>query len=92
MSDSILGRCASLLASVLVCFHVGCGSTVVVPLRVSVASPIDLGTYPTFAVVPIVDQDGRLDSEELYALSDMVRQELEHVPGVTMIADRKSVV
>ena len=63
----------------------GCRSATVVPLRVRVASPLDLHKYSTFAVLPLVDRDDRLGSEVLFALSNMVRHRLEHVEGISLL-------
>ena len=75
---------------VLGVYGAGCQSVVVVPLRVKVESPLDLNRYSSFAVVPIVDRDGRLGTEQLYALSNMVRQRLERVEGISLLAQSET--
>ena len=76
----------ALAASVAAVFCGGCQSAVTVPLRVRVASPLDLTKYASFAILPMVDRDARVDSETLYALSNMLRLRIERVEGLTVLA------
>jgi TolB-like protein len=63
----------------------GCARTVVVPIRVKVAADIDTQKYPTLAVLPFADRDGRLTEEQLTPLADVLRRSLGRIPGVSVL-------
>jgi hypothetical protein len=64
----------------------GCQRIVAVPIRVKVASSLDLGEHTTFAVIPFVDRDSKLPPERLYELTQMLHRGLNQMRGVTVVS------
>ncbi|MBM3214365.1 hypothetical protein FJZ36_05570 [Candidatus Poribacteria bacterium] len=73
--------------AILLCaaWALGCGSSVVVPMRVRVGSEVDLSRYRRIAVLPFVDQDNRLQADELDELTTMVRRSLTRTTNLPIV-------
>ena len=64
------------LAVLLLAAAVGCQSTVKAPIRVRVASAIDLQRHRSFAAIPFVDESGRLPDPVLQDMTEMTRESI----------------
>ncbi len=61
----------------------GCQRIVATPIRVRVASNLDLREHSKFAVLPFVDRDGKLPPERLYELTQLLSRDVDQMRGVT---------
>jgi hypothetical protein len=61
----------------------GCQRFVATPIRVRVASNLDLREHSTFAVLPFIDRDGKLPPERLYELTQLLSRGVDQMRGVT---------
>jgi len=57
---------------------------VIVPVRVKVAAELDVQKYNRIAVIPFVDKENRLSSEQLDELTELLRQNLVRIPNLSV--------
>lgn len=62
----------------------GCSSTVPVSVRVKVGAELDLRPYDPIAVIPFVDKENRLRTEQLEELTELLRQYLSRIPHLNV--------
>lgn len=74
------------LAVLLLAAAVGCQSTVKAPIRVRVASAIDLQKRRSFAALPFVDESGRLPGAVLEEMTEMTRERIEHSANASVVS------
>ncbi len=73
------------LAVVALTAATGCRRIVATPIRVRVASNLDLREHSTFAILPFVDRDGKLPPERLYELTQLLSRDVDQMRGVAAV-------
>ena len=68
-------------------FAAGCASTVQVPIRVRVASAIDLQRSRSFAALPFVDERGKLPDAVLEQLTQLTRERIERAANAPVVSE-----
>ena len=74
------------LAVLLLAAAVGCQSTVKAPIRVKVASAIDLQKHRSFAALPFVDESGRLPDAVLEEMTEMTRERIGRSADASVVS------